>query len=103
MSAAEALNAARAAGVLIFVEGNDLVLQASVPPPAAVLDTLCRHKMDIVTLLLSEKDERTEEYIPWADWRASELNRLFRKRGVTGESGCITAATVRHGEQFRSK
>ncbi len=38
MSAVEALNAARAAGVQIDVDGNDLVLEASAPPPPAVID-----------------------------------------------------------------
>src|SRR5262245_26405965 len=34
---------------------------------------------------------------PWAEWKAAELNRLFREQGATGEAGCITGATVRHG------
>jgi hypothetical protein len=37
--------------------------------------------------------------IPWAEWKAAELNRLFREQGATGEPGRITAATVRHGER----
>jgi hypothetical protein len=48
MSAAEALKAARAAGVHLGIDGDDLVLEASTQPPAAVLDALSRHKAEIV-------------------------------------------------------
>ena len=41
MSAAEALKAARAAGVELRVDGDDLVLEAAAPPPA-VCSTCCR-------------------------------------------------------------
>jgi hypothetical protein len=51
MSAVEAIRAARAAGVDIAIDGNDLLLEASAPPPAGVLDLLSRHKADIVALL----------------------------------------------------
>ena len=51
MSAAEALKAARAAGIRLGIDGEDLVLEASAPPPAAVLDLLSRHKAGVVTLL----------------------------------------------------
>ena len=37
--------------------------------------------------------------IPWAEWKAAALNRLFREQGATGKPGRITAATVRHGER----
>jgi hypothetical protein len=42
-----------------------------------------------------------EEGIPWADWQAAELNRLFQELGATGQPGRITAATVRHAEAGR--
>ncbi len=51
MSAAEALKAARAAGVKVGVDGDDLVLEASAPPPEAILDLLSQHKPSIVALL----------------------------------------------------
>ena len=38
MSAVEALKAARAAGVELALDGDDLVLEAASAPPAAVLD-----------------------------------------------------------------
>lgn len=40
MSAAEALKAARAAGVQLGLDGEDLTLEAAVEPPVAVIDLL---------------------------------------------------------------
>ena len=51
MSASEALKTAQAIGIMIGLDGDDLVLEASTPPPAAVLDALSRHKAGIVALL----------------------------------------------------
>ena len=44
MSAAEALQSARAAGIQLGLDGEDLTLEAAVAPPAAVLDLLSRNK-----------------------------------------------------------
>lgn len=41
--------------------------------------------------------------IPWAEWKASTLNQLFKEQGVTGQLGRITAATMRHGESIRDR
>jgi hypothetical protein len=51
MSAAEALKAARAAGIRLGVDGDALTLEASAAPPRAVLDLLSHHKSGIVALL----------------------------------------------------
>src|SRR5262249_47167306 len=51
MSAIEALKAARAAGVELALDGDDLALRAASAPPAAVLDALSRPKAAIVALL----------------------------------------------------
>jgi hypothetical protein len=61
---AEALKAARAAGIGLEIEGNDLVLEASASPPAAVLDLLSQHKAGIVALLRPTGDSWSAE-----DWR----------------------------------
>jgi len=37
--------------------------------------------------------------IPWPEWKAAALNRLFQEQGATGKPGRISAATVRHGER----
>ena len=36
-------------------------------------------------------------WLNYSEWKARELNRLFREQGVTGEPSSITAATVLHG------
>jgi hypothetical protein len=51
VNAAEALKAARAAGVKIRLDGDDLVLAAVAPPPTAVLNLLSFHKAEVVALL----------------------------------------------------
>jgi DNA polymerase-1 len=56
VSAAAALEAARAAGVEIHLDGDDLVLEAPAPPPDEILDLLSRHKPDIVALLQPDRD-----------------------------------------------
>jgi hypothetical protein len=37
--------------------------------------------------------------MPWAEWEAAALNRLFLERGLLGKPGRIKADTVRRGEQ----
>jgi hypothetical protein len=37
--------------------------------------------------------------VPWCEWKAAALNRLFQEQGVTGQPGRITASTARHGER----
>jgi len=51
MSAIGALKAARASGVELALDGDDLVLEADSAPLAAVLEALSRHKAEIVALL----------------------------------------------------
>jgi hypothetical protein len=64
MSAVEALKAARAAGVELALDGDDLVLIAASAPPAAVLDALSRYKAKIVSLLRPGRDGWSAE-----DWQ----------------------------------
>src|ERR1041385_4131071 len=47
----EALEAARHAGVLIRLDGNDLVLQAKAAPPSSVVELIARHKSELRALL----------------------------------------------------
>ena len=75
MSAAEALKAARAAGVELRLDGDDLVLEASAPPPAAVLDLLSRHKPGIVALLRPGRD----------GWSAEDWQVFFDERAGIAE------------------
>ena len=64
MSAVEALKAARAAGIQLGIDGDDLVLEASAPPPPGVIDLLSRHKAGIVALLRPADDGWSAE-----DWQ----------------------------------
>jgi hypothetical protein len=75
VSAAEALKAARAAGIEIGIDGDDLVLEASAPPSAAVLDLLSRHKAGIVTLLRPDRD----------GWSAEDWQVFFDQRAGIAE------------------
>jgi hypothetical protein len=47
---------ARAAGVHLGIDGDDLVLEAASAPPTAVLDALSRHKAEIMALLRPAED-----------------------------------------------
>jgi hypothetical protein len=61
MSADEALMTARAAGIHLGIDGDDLVLEADAPPPPAVIDLLSRHKAEIVSLLRLGNDGSSAE------------------------------------------
>src|ERR1019366_5695934 len=98
MSAVEALREARAADVGIEIDGADLILRASDPPPATVIEALSRHKAEIIALLraatsneplLKIDTARQPDRImapkeaiglSWAEWKAVELNRLFQEQ-----------------------
>jgi hypothetical protein len=70
MSVVEALKAARAAGVELALDGDDLVLKAASAPPAAVLDALSRHKAEIMVRLRPAED----------GWSAEDWQVFFEKR-----------------------
>ena len=82
MSAADALKAARAAGIQLGVDGEDLVLTASVPPPAAVIDLLASHKAEVVALLRPGRD----------GWSAEDWQVFFDERAGIVEFDGGTAA-----------
>jgi hypothetical protein len=64
MSAAQALKAARDAGVQLRLDGDDLLLEASAQPPDDVLNLLSCHKAGVVELLRTDPDGWTPE-----DWQ----------------------------------
>jgi hypothetical protein len=83
MSAAEALKTARAAGIRLGIDGNELVLEASDAPLPAVLDALSRHKAGILTLLRLADD----------DWSAEDWHALFDERaGIAEFDGRLSRA-----------
>ncbi len=75
MTALKALLAARAAGVDIELHGNDLVLEASSPPPDTVLDALSCNKTEIVALLRLGDD----------GWNAEDWQVFFDERSGIAE------------------
>jgi hypothetical protein len=75
VSAAEAIKAARTAGIRLGIDGDALTLEAATAPPAAVLDVLVRHKAGIVALLREGDDGWSGE-----DWLA-----LFDERAAIAE------------------
>ena len=64
MTAAHALRSARAVGIRVRLDGEDLELEAPAQPPQEVLDLLLLHKADILTLLHPANDGWSPE-----DWR----------------------------------
>jgi len=77
VSAAAALKVAHAAGIEVGVDGDDLVLEASAPPPTAVLDLLSRHKAGIVSLLREGEDGwSAEDWLSFFDERAGNAESL---------------------------
>jgi hypothetical protein len=92
MSAAHVLKTARAAGVSISLDGDDLVLTAPAPPPPDVIGELARHKTAIIALLRPGAGGWTAE-----DWQA-----YFEERASIGEfDGGLSRARARE-EAFAS-
>jgi hypothetical protein len=75
LSAAEVLRAARAAGIELALDGDDLVLHAASAPAPAVLDALSRHKAAIVALLRPGRD----------GWSAEDWQVFFDERAGIAE------------------
>ena len=75
MSALQALNAARNAGVRVGIDGYALTLDADAAPPSAVVDLLTVHKPGVIALLRTGSDGWSGE-----DWRA-----LFDERAAIVE------------------
>lgn len=87
MSAAEALEVAevaRAAGISVEIDGDDLVLEASAPPQPALLDLMSHHKASIMALLRLADD----------GWSAEDWQVFFDERAGIAEfdGGLATAA-----------
>jgi hypothetical protein len=75
MSATEALKAARAAGIQLGLDGEDLTLEAAVVPPVAVLDLLSRNKAAVMALLRTSIN----------CWSAEEWQAFYNERAAIAE------------------
>jgi hypothetical protein len=81
MSAIAALEAARAAGVRLKVEGDDLVLEACEEPPSSLLELVSLNKVGIVTMLRPGCD----------GWSADDWFAFFDERaGIAEFDGGLT-------------
>ncbi|HXF87791.1 MAG TPA: hypothetical protein VNK48_05510 [Xanthobacteraceae bacterium] len=76
-----AIAEARAAGVQVAIDGDPLTLEASAPPPPALVESLSRHKAEIIALLRPADDG-------WSalDWLTffGERTRMAAAHGLTG-------------------
>jgi len=75
MSAADALAAARTAGLDLRVDGQDLVLNAPAQPPQAILDLLAQHKAGVIEILRAQDE----------DWPADEWPAFYDERAAIAE------------------
>jgi hypothetical protein len=82
MSAMEALRAARALGVELTIEGNDLLLEAASEPPATAVEALVRHKVGIIKLLRPSK----------AVWSPDDWKFFFEDRAAAADDGGLPRA-----------
>jgi hypothetical protein len=75
MTAAQALQAAHAAGIQVRIDGDDLLLEAAVPPPAEVVDLLSRNKTGVLAVLRPAAD----------GWSARDWQIFFEERAAIAE------------------
>jgi hypothetical protein len=82
MSALKALDAARAAGIEVQLDGKDLVWSAATDPAPALIDMLRRHKRSIVSIMQDRLLALRQPIQPWdpVDWRA-----FFEERAAIAE------------------
>ena len=79
MSAVETLEAARAAGVRVSVEGVDLVIDADSAPPGALLEALRRDKVEILALFggsIAEHDGGCHDQSAYPDLHGLTIDEL---------------------------
>ena len=89
MTATEALTRARSAGIEVGIDGDDLTLEASAPPPAEVLDLLAQHKTAILALLRPARDAAlpTLRSVPRASCESCKHRTKFGNCGQPVRAG----------------
>ena len=95
MSAAEALKAARAAGIRLSIDGNLLKLEAAAAPPSALLDLLSCHRSGMVAMLRIGADGWSGvDWLSFFDKRAgiAEFDRGLprEKAGAQAFEACVS-------------
>jgi hypothetical protein len=71
------------------------------PVPANVLAAMEQqpHQPWVIRDRMLKEMDWSPDGMPWAEWKAVSLNRLFQDQGVIGKPGKITADTVLDGER----
>ncbi len=96
MSAVAALRTARAAGLELEVVGDDLLLAASAPPSASILEMLSRHKAAVVALLRPGGDGwSAENWWSFFDETANIAERKGRLTRVQAEQRAFACCEVK--------
>ena len=78
MNAADVIKEANAAGIRIAIKGSGLSLEASAPPPKAIIDLITDHKPEIVALLSSAPHGLAETQVGWLDMVVAVENEAGR-------------------------
>jgi hypothetical protein len=80
MNAAEVIKEAAAVGIQIAIEGDGLSLEATAPPPEAIIELISQHKLEIINLLRSGREDPAEARISWLDMEVAVENEAGRHR-----------------------
>jgi hypothetical protein len=80
MNAAEVIKEAAAVGIQIAIEGDGLSLEATEPPPKAIIELITKHKPEIINLLRSGRGGPGEVRISWLDMVVAVENEAGRHR-----------------------
>jgi hypothetical protein len=80
VNAAEVIKEANAAGIRIAIVGSGLSLEATAPPPKAILDLITQHKAEIITLLSSDHGGSVEPQVTWLSMVVAVENEAGRHR-----------------------
>ena len=78
MNAAQVMKQAAAAGIRIAIEGDSLSLEATAPPPQAIIELITQHKPEIINLLRSGREGLAE--VTWLDMTVAVENEAGRHR-----------------------
>ena len=80
VNAAEVIKEAAAAGVQIAIEGDGLSLEATAPPPKAIIELITQHKPEIINLLRTGRGRIAETRVSWLDMVVAVDNEAGRHR-----------------------
>ncbi len=104
MSATEVLEAAKAIGIKVMICNGNLLLEAAIPPPPAVVEALRDHKADIIALLTPPAGKPHASVPPIDFLRAVKRSGggLSAVGGIAAETAAATAALLlTYGTQAR--